>query len=156
MDINLTIVGEAITFAILIWVTMRYIWPPIKNAMHERETKIADGLAAADRGQHSLELAQEKVKKQLQDAKMEAANIIDNANQRMGKIIDDAKERADEEGKHILLMAKKDIAFEMENAKLSLRAEMADLLVVAAQKLLQQTWNADKDKQLVQQIIEEL
>jgi len=156
VDINLTIVGEMITFAILIFVTMKYIWPPLKKAMDEREKKIADGLAAAERGEKSLELARDNVKKQLKDVKIQASNIIDEANRRMAKIIDDAKVTADIEGKRLLVNAKKEIDSELQKARDSIKAEVVDLAIMAAEKLLCKKISDKKDRVFVDKIIDEL
>ncbi|MCK4871002.1 MAG: F0F1 ATP synthase subunit B, partial [Gammaproteobacteria bacterium] len=117
MNINVTLLGEMITFGVLIFVTMKFIWPPITKAMDERQKKIADGLAAGARGEKNLELAQNKVKKELIAVKKDAVDIIDEANRRMAQIIDEAKAKADKEGKRILTAAQGDINKEMEAAK---------------------------------------
>lgn len=138
MNINLTILGEIITFAILVWVTMKFIWPPIVKAMSDREKKIADGLEAAARGEKSLELAREKIKKQLKDVKIEANNIIDNANVRVNKMLEEAKEKANLEGKKLLTLAQSDIEKEFEMAKEKLQKEMAGFALQIAEKILKE------------------
>src|SRR5258708_22941808 len=99
MNINATLLGQLITFAILVWFTMRYVWPPIMKAMHEREKKIAAGLEAAERNKRELELGEQKVIGMIREAKLEAVHILDQANKRSAKIMDEAKGQAREEQK---------------------------------------------------------
>src|SRR4051812_4076656 len=106
MDINATLLGQFLTFAVLVWVTMRYIWPPIIKAIHDRQVRIADGLASAERGVHELELAQHKAVEILRDAKIQAANILEQANKRAGRIIDESKDRSRAEGERLIEIAK--------------------------------------------------
>ena len=94
MNINLTLIGQMIAFVCFVVFCMKYVWPPILAAMAEREKKIADGLAAADRASHDLELAQEKAVERLKEAKDEAAGIIDSANKRGNQMVEEAKEAA--------------------------------------------------------------
>ena len=94
MNINLTLIGQMLAFVGFVVFCMKYVWPPIIAAMQEREQKIADGLAAADRASHDLELAQEKAVERLKEAKHEAATIVDSANKRANQIVDEAKEAA--------------------------------------------------------------
>ena len=94
MNLNLTLIGQMLAFIGFVVFCMKYVWPPILAAMAEREAKIADGLAAADRASHDLELAQEKAVERLKEAKEEAAGIIDSANKRAGQLVDEAKEAA--------------------------------------------------------------
>ena len=156
MNINLTLVGEMITFAILVWVTMKFIWPPITKAMREREKKIADGLEAATRGEKSLELAQEKVKKQLREVKLEASGIIDQANKRVAQMLEEAKDKASLEGKKMLDLAKADIGKEMEAAKEELLNQVAALVIEIAEKVLQKNIDAKTNAELINKLLEEI
>lgn len=156
MDINLTLLGQFITFAFLVWFTMHYIWPPIMKAMQEREKKIADGLAAADRGHHELELAQHKAAEQLRDAKIHAAEILEQANKRASQIVEEAKERAREEGDRLLAIARGDIDQEVQAAKEHLRNEVAALAIAGAEKILTRSVDAKAQQDLVKQLIAEL
>src|SRR5262249_51451922 len=129
MDINATLIGQFITFSLLVWVTMQYIWPPIMKAMEERKAKIAEGLAAAEKGVYELELSQHKSAELLRDAKIQAADILEQANKRAGRIIDEAKERAREEGNRLITLAKTEIAQERETAKQELRKQLATIAI---------------------------
>ena len=98
MNINLTLIGQMVAFTLFVLFCMKYVWPLVLAAMKEREEKIAQGLAAADRANHDLELAQEKAVERLKEAKEEAASIIDAANKRGNQIVEEAKEQAVVEG----------------------------------------------------------
>lgn len=156
MDINATLLGQLITFAIFVWFTMKYVWPPITKAMQEREKRIADGLAAAERGKHDLELAQHKISEQLRDTKIHAAEILDQANKRAGQIIEEAKQRAREEGERLLAMAHHDIEQEMQAAKQKLRSEVAKLAIAGAEKILTHSIDSATQQDLVKQLITEI
>src|SRR5690606_11747824 len=101
VNINLTLIGQSITFLFFVWFCQAFVWKFIRNAMNERERRIADGLEAADRAGRDLELAQEKAAQQLRQAKDEAAAIIESANKRANQIIEEAKEHAREESARI-------------------------------------------------------
>src|SRR3990167_8035414 len=110
MSINLTLIGQMITFLIFIWFTMRYVWPPIIKAIHDRQKQIADGLAASERGKRELELAQHKSVELLRDAKFSASQIIEQANKRAMQIVEEAKEQARVESQHILDNASREVS----------------------------------------------
>lgn len=156
MDINATLFGQMITFAVFVWFTMKYIWPPITKAMQDREKRIADGLAAAERGQHELELAQHKSMDQLRDAKIQAAEILDQANKRANHLIEEAKERAREEGERLLAIAQSDIEQEMQTARQKLRTEIANLAIASAEKILVRSVDANVQRDLVNKLITEI
>jgi F-type H+-transporting ATPase subunit b len=118
---------------------MKYVWPVITSAMSEREKKIADGLAAADRASHDLELAQEKAVARLAEAKQEAAAIIDAANKRANQLVEEAKNAAREEGDRLKAAAQAEIQQEMNRAKEQLRGQVATLALVGAEKVLEST-----------------
>lgn len=156
MEINATLIGQMITFAVFVWFTMKYIWPHIIKAMQEREKRIADGLAAAERGQHELELAQHKASDQMRDAKIHAAEILEQANKRANQIIEEAKERAREEGERLLAMAHSDIEQEMQLAREKLRNEVASLAIASAEKILERSVDPRVQSELVGKLITEI
>ncbi len=156
MNINVTLLGEMITFGVLIFVTMKFIWPPITKAMDERQKKIADGLAAGARGEKNLELAQNKVKKELIAVKKDAVDIIDEANRRMAQIIDEAKAKADKEGKRILTAAQGDINKEMEAAKVEVKSYVAQLVITASEKFVAKNLDSQTNRELIAKIIAEI
>lgn len=156
MDINATLIGQFITFIILVWFTMKYVWPPITKAMQEREQRIADGLAAAERGKHELELAQHRATDQLREVKIQSAEIIEQANKRASQIVETAKDRAREEGERLLTMARADIQQELHMAKQQLRDDLARLVLASTEKLLEHSVNDEVQHNLVNKLIAEI
>jgi F-type H+-transporting ATPase subunit b len=156
MDINLTLFGEMLTFAILIWVTLKYIWPPISKAMHDRQKLIADGLAAAERGEKSLELAKKAIKNQFQKSKLDAAEIINQTDRRVAQMLEEAKRKADVEGAKILELAREEVSAEMEKARRELERQLIDLVFLVSEKVLEQNLSAQMDSLIVDRYIAEL
>jgi F-type H+-transporting ATPase subunit b len=137
MNINLTLIGQSITFAIFVWFCLKFVWPPIMNALHARKTAIADGLAAAEKGQHDLELAKEHVKQELKDAKAQAAEIIAQAHRHAAEIVDEAKTDAKAEGERIIISARAEIEQETNLAREQLRGQVVTLALSGAGKVLE-------------------
>lgn len=136
MNINLTLFGQMIAFVGFVLFCMKYVWPPILAAMAEREQKIADGLAAADRASRDLELAQEKAVERLKEAKQEAAGIIDSANKRSTQIVEEAKQAAVVEADRVKAAAQAEIEQESNRAREQLRGQVAALALAGAEKVL--------------------
>ncbi len=134
MNINLTLIGQMVAFIVFVAFCMKYVWPPIIAAMQERAEKIADGLAAADRAGHDLELAQEKAVERLKEAKHEAAGIVDSANKRAGQIVEEAKDAAVVESDRVKVSAQAEIEQEMNRAREELRGQVAALALSGAEK----------------------
>ena len=137
MNINLTLFAQLISFAIFVWFCKSYVWPPIIGAMQERQKQIADGLNAAEKAGQDLEDARQQVKAQLVEAKAQAAGILDQANKRAAQIVDEAKEQAFEEGLRLKGAAQADIDQEVNRAKEKLRSQVASLVLVGAEKILE-------------------
>jgi len=156
MSINLTLIGQMITFLIFIWFTMRYVWPPITKAIQERQKRIADGLAAAERGQRELELAQHKSVEILRDAKLEASRIVEQANKRAAHISEEAKEQARIDSQQILANADREVHQMLMTAKESLRKEVADLVVAGAEKVIEKEIDQRSHEKLLKDLITEL
>lgn len=156
MNIDLTLFGEMITFAIFVWVTMRFIWPPIVKAMNERQKKITDGLEAAEKGKRELELAQHKSTTILDKAKDEATNILDNANSRATKILAGAKMRGLAENKKIIANAKVEIEQETFQAQEKLQQEVSRLVVLGAEKILAKEVDLATHERMLQELIKEI
>src|SRR3990167_6085994 len=127
MDINTTIIGQFITFAILVWFTMKYVWPPIIKAMHDREKKISAGLEAAERSKHELEMAEHKVFSIIREAKQQATQIIEQANLHAAGVVEEAKREARQESHRIVEMAQGEIDREVIRAKEALKSRLAVL-----------------------------
>lgn len=156
MNMNLTLLGQSISFAFFVWFCMKYIWPFITNAMQERQKKIAEGLDSASRAQRDLELAQEKATQLLRKAKEESAQIIEQTNRRANVMIEEAKEQARAEGARLVEAAKAEIGQEINRAKDDLRNQMADLILQGAEKVLEASVDAKKHKDLVTKLAKQL
>lgn len=152
MNINYTLIGQMIFFAAFVLFCMKYVWPYIMAAMTEREKKIADGLAAADRASKDLELAQKKAGQNLTEAKAQAAELIEQANKRSNQIVDEAKDIARQEGERLIAAAHAEIEQEKNRAKEALRAEVAAIAIAGAEKILGSTIDASKHGELLDKL----
>jgi F-type H+-transporting ATPase subunit b len=142
VSINATLIGQAIWFAIFIWITMKYVWPPLQKAMADRQAQIAEGLAAAERGKHEQELAAKRSADALRQAKEKSAEIVAQAEKRAQQIVDEAKSNAKVEADKVVAGAKAEIDQEVERAKQQLRERVAELAVAGAEKILRKEVNA--------------
>ncbi|UZR27593.1 F0F1 ATP synthase subunit B [Methylococcus sp. ANG] len=149
MNINATLFGQMVTFALLVWFTMKYVWPPLLQALEERKKKIAEGLAAAEKGKHEMELAEKRATSALKDAKDQAAEIVNLAQKRANALVDESKESAKLEGERILANARSEIDRELENAKEDLRKQVSVLAISAAEKILQREVDQKKHKEIL-------
>jgi F-type H+-transporting ATPase subunit b len=156
MDINATLLGQAITFAIFIWFTMKYVWPPIMAAIHEREKTIADGLAASKKSVHQLEKAQEEAHHILMEARQKATDIITHANQRADEIVKAAAEKAIHEGQRLVAAAHNRIEQDVTNARQSLRGEVVDLALASAKKLLGKNLDDKAHRDFINKVVDEI
>ncbi|MFK7829848.1 MAG: F0F1 ATP synthase subunit B [Congregibacter sp.] len=156
MNLNLTLIGQMVAFVAFVVFCMKYVWPPILAAMHEREQKIADGLSAADRASHDLELAQEKAVERLTEAKHEASGIIEAANRRASQIVDEAKDAAVGEADRIKHAAQAEIEQESNRAREQLRSQVAVLSLVGAEKVLGASIDAEKHADILDKLAAEL
>ncbi len=142
MNINLTLIGQSITFAVFVWFCYAYVWPPLINALTERKKQIADGLAAAERGQHAHELAEKKAVERLKDAKGQASEILAQAQKRATEIVDEAKDDARTEAGRIKSGATAEIEQEVNRAREHLRQEVVTLAMAGAEKVLKREVDA--------------
>ncbi|NIB39482.1 F0F1 ATP synthase subunit B [Pseudomaricurvus alkylphenolicus] len=156
MNINLTLIGQTISFAFFVWFCMKFVWPALMSIMEEREKKIADGLEAADRADKDLELAQKKATAQLREAKEEAAAIIEQANKRANQIVEEAKDQAVAEGNRLKAAAEAQIEQEVNRAKEELRGKVAVLALAGAEKVLGASIDENANSELVNQLAAEL
>jgi len=152
MNINLTLIGQTITFAIFVWFCMKFIWPPIVLALETRRKQVADGLAAGDRGRHELELAAKRATESLHEAKMKAAEIIAHAEKRSAQIVDEAKNAAKIEGEHMLAAARAEMEQGVFRAREQLRGRVAELVVAGAEKVLRREVDASAHADLLEAI----
>ena len=136
MNINATIIGQIIAFAVFVAFCMKYVWPPIMQALEERKKKIADGLAAAERGRHEQELAEKRAQQVIHEAKEQANEIISQAQRRGNEIVDESKDNARVEGERILTSAKAEIEQEANRARDELKAQVGGIAMTGAGKIL--------------------
>jgi F-type H+-transporting ATPase subunit b len=136
MNLNATLFIQSLVFIILGWVTMKFIWPPLIAAIQERQKKIADGLAAADKGARSLDDAKVAASEILKEARAQATKIVDQAGRRSNEMIDEAKTTAVAEGQRLIGDAKAEVVVASNRAREQLRKEVATLAVSGASKLL--------------------
>ena len=136
MNLNATLFAQLAVFFILAWFTMKFVWPPIMKALDERATKIAEGLAAAERGRQSLDLAAKHSAETMREGKGKVAEIIAQAEKRGQQIIEDAKNQARIEAEKVVVGAKAEIEQEAARVKEALRERVAELAVAGAEKIL--------------------
>lgn len=156
MDINLTLVIQMLVFAAFVLFTMKLVWPPLAKALDERQDKIADGLAAAERGRKELELAQHRVKDELKQAKVHSADIIEKANKRASQIIEEAKEAAKHEAQMQVKLAQEQLLQQVNHAKEELRKQVASLAITGAERILMREVDAQTNTALLNNLIEEI
>ena len=136
MDINMTLLGQTIAMIVFVWFTMKFIWPPVMNAIEERQTKIADGLAAAERGQQSLDSAKEEAAAIVSDARKQATGILDQAHARANEIIAAGKAEGARERERQLQAGRAEIEQEANRAREELRGQVSAIAVASAEKIL--------------------
>lgn len=156
MSINATLIGQMITFALLVWFTMKYIWPPLFDSLEERKKKIADGLAAAEKGQEAMQLAEKKAKGVLKEAKEQSSEIVNLAQKRANELVEASKDTAKKEGERLILVAKAQIEQEKQQAKESLRKEVSALALRAAEQILSAEIDKTKHQDLLSKISNQL
>jgi F-type H+-transporting ATPase subunit b len=156
VSINATLFGQAIWFAVFIWITMKFVWPPLQKAMQDRQKQIAEGLAAAERGKHDLELAARRSAEVIRDGKEKSNDIVGQAEKRAQQIVDEAKEAAKVEAARIVAGAKADIDQEVMRAKEHLRERVAELAVAGASKILRREVDSKAHVELLAQLRQEL
>lgn len=156
MDINATLIGQFITFAILIWFTMKYVWPPVLTAMHEREKKIAAGLEMAERSKHELEAAGHQATTIIREARQQASHIIEQANLHSAQLIEEAKTQAKQEGGRIVSLAQGEIEKEVAQAKQVLKNQLVKLAVAGAEKIIQRNLDSSTQQDLLTKFAAEM
>jgi F-type H+-transporting ATPase subunit b len=152
MNINATLFVQLLVFFIGAWVTMKFIWPPLIQALDERQKKIADGLAAADRGNRSLEDAHKKIAQLEVEVRTKGQTLLAEAEKRAQGLIDEAKAQAQAEGERLLAAAKAEIEQEAQRVKAALRDQVASLAVAGAEQILRKEVDATKHAELLTQL----
>lgn len=156
MNINLTLIGQLLAFVVFVWFTKKYVWTPIIAALDARKGTIADGLAAAERGQHEQELAKQRSAEAMREAKVEAAEIVGMAQKRASEIIDEAKGDARGEGERIIAAARAEIDQEANRAREALREKVSELAVAGAEKILRREINAEAHRDILDSVAKQI
>jgi len=152
----MTLVLQMLVFAGFVWFTMKFVWPPLSKALDERQAKIAEGLAAAERGHHDLELAQTRIKEELKLAKEQAADLIDKATKQSALMIEEARSEAKEAAARVVKQAEEQIGLEIQKARQQLRADLAELVLSGVEKVIANTLSDSAKKEAVDQLINEI
>jgi F-type H+-transporting ATPase subunit b len=142
VNVTATLIGQLIVFAVLVWFVKAVLWGPMLSMMEERKKRIADGLAAAERGQKEQEEAEQQIKEQLEETKQRASEIINQAQRRANEIVEEAKTDAREEGERIKAAAHVDIEQEINRAREGLRKQVAVIAIVGAEQILKREIDA--------------
>ena len=156
MSITGTLIVQMIVFLILVWFTMKFVWPPITAALDERASKIAAGLSAADKAKSDLAVANQRVEQQLSAARNDAAKRLADAERLAQQLVEEAKSKATEEGAKIIAAAKVEAAQELSKARDTLREQVAGLAVKGAEAILRREVNADVHAELLGRLKAEL
>ncbi len=156
MNINATLIGQTISFFFFVWFCMKFVWPPLAEAMEERAQKIADGLSAADKAAEDLESAQANIEAELAEAKTQAAGILEQANKRASQIVEEAKAEAVAEQEKVKAAALAEIEQETHSAREALRAQVAQLSVVGAEKILEKSVDQGAHSDMLDKLAAEL
>lgn len=156
MNITATLFGQVVTFALLVWFIRRFLWDPMTRMMEDRKKRIADGLAAAERGKHEQELAEKRAIEVIHEAKAQAAEILAQAQKRSNEIIDEAKNSARSEGERLLAAANAEIEQEVNRAREQLRGQVVSLSVAGASKVLQREIDEKAHDQMLQDLVAQL
>ncbi len=153
MNLNLTLLGQAISFAIFVIFCMKYVWPPIMGALRERQAKIAESLAAAEKGEQRREEAEAEIATMMLDAKAQAAEIVAAAQKRANELVEDSKTTARSEGERLKAAAHSEIEQEVIGARESLRKQVGSIAVEGARKILGAEVNADAHSKVIDDLV---
>lgn len=153
MNLNLTLVGQMISFFIFVLFCMKYVWPPIMGALRERQAKIAESLAAAEKGEQRREEAEAEIATMLQDAKTQASEIVAAGQKRANEIVEESKATARAEGERLIASAQSEIEQEVIGARESLRKQVGSIAVDGARKILGAEVNADAHAKIIDDLV---
>ena len=156
MDINMTLIGQSIAMIVFVWFCMKFIWPPIMTAIEERQQEIADGLAAAERGQQSLDKAKAEADDIVADARKQATSILDQANARANEIVAEGKTEGVKERERQLAAATSEVEQEMNRAREELRGQVSAIAVASAEKILQREIDQKAHEDILSKLAAEL
>ena len=156
MDINMTLIGQTIAMIVFVWFCMKFIWPPLLEAIEERQQKIADGLAAADKGQERLEEATAEAKDIIDDARKQATSILDQAHSFANEIVTEGKADGAKERDRQLVAAKAEIEQESNRAREELRGEVSAIAIASAEKILEREIDSKQHQDILGKLAAEL
>ena len=156
MDINMTLIGQTIAMIVFVWFCMKFIWPPLLAAIEERQEKIAEGLAAADKGQESLEKATVEATGIIEDARKQATSILDQANARANEIVAEGKTDGVKERERQLGAAKAEIEQEANRAREELRGQVSAIAIASAEKILEREIDGKQHDDILGKLAAEL
>lgn len=156
MGINLTLLGQMGTFIVFVWFTKKFVWPPVMQALEERRARIADGLAAAERGQKALENADAQVAERLREARQQASQIVEQAERRGAELVEQAKENAQAAGERMLAQARAELEQDVNRAREALRGQVAAIALSGARQLLEKEIDATAHRDLLDRLAGQL
>ena len=152
MNLNFTLVGQALAFGIFIWFSVKFIWPPLMKAIDDRQKTIADGLAEAERGRASLSEAEKQTEQMIAQARSRAQEIVAQSEKRASEVVELAKTNAKAEGDRLVAAAQAQIDQEVQSAKAKLRDQVASLAVAGAEKILKREVDAKAHADMLGQL----
>lgn len=156
MNLNWTFIGQTLAFFVFVWFCKKYVWPPMVDAMAERQKQIADGLAAAEKGQEAQEVAEKEAAQLLGDAKAQASEIIANAEKRGSAVVDEAKETATAEKDRIVASAMTEVEQSVHSAREELRGQVSGIAVAAASKIAAKEIDESAHAELIEDLVSQL
>lgn len=156
MNMNATLLGQAITFVLFVWFCMKFVWPPVIRAIEKRQKEIADGLNSAEAAKKDLELAQASTTEIMQQAKVEANTIIEQANKRKAAILEEAKQEALREKERIVVQGMAEVDSERKRAREELKQQVAVLAIAGAEKIIERSVNEAANSDIIDKLVAEL
>lgn len=156
MDINLTLIGQTIAMIVFVWFCMKFIWPPILEALEERQKQIEEGLAAADKSQEALEAAEAKAGEIISEARQQATAILDQAHSRANEIVAEGKEDGVKERERQLAAAKAEIEQETNKAREELRGQVSAIALASAEKILKREIDGKAHEEILGKLAQEI
>ena len=156
MNINATMIGQSLTFIVFVFICMKFVWPPLMQALNDRKKQIADGIAAAERGQNEQVLAENKAMETLHEAKQQAGEIINQAQKRASEIVDEAKNDAKAEGDRLITAAKAELDQEVNRAREQLRTQVSSIAVAGASKVLEREIDEQAHSSMLDDLVSQI
>ncbi len=156
MNITVTLIAQMAAFVLLIWFVNKVLWGPMNALLSERQKRIADGLAAADKGRHELELSEQRAVEALKEAKLKASEIISLSEKRANEIVEEAKDSARAEGERLLAASRAEIEQEYNRAKEDLRARVAEIALAGAERILKREIDRKAHDQVLQDLVKQI